>query len=191
MNDQLKARSNNKCELCGSTNELEQHLLDKGGSSEPDNSVVLCEKCKEEALSDSALDANHFRCLNDSMWSEHIPVQIMVYRVLTLLRDEAWAIDLKSQMYLDEESIAIAEAGVMNSNSGGESPPKDSNGADLNDGDSVTLIKDLVVRGANFTAKRGTMVRNISLSDNPEHIEGKVNGTRIVLVTKFLKKVND
>jgi protein PhnA len=46
----------------------------------------------------------------------------------------------------------------------------------------------LVVKGANFTAKRGTTVKNISLTDNPEHIEGKVNGTRIVLLSKFLKK---
>ena len=65
---------------------------------------------------------------------------------------------------------------------------KDSNGATLSAGDTVTLIKDLVVKGANFTAKRGTTVKNISLSDNPEHIEGKVNGTRIVLLTQFLKK---
>ncbi len=40
----------------------------------------------------------------------------------------------------------------------------------------------------NFTAKQGTMVRGITLTDNPEHIEGKVNGTRIVLVSAYLKK---
>ena len=51
-----------------------------------------------------------------------------------------------------------------------------------------TEIKDLVVKGANFTAKRGTMVKNISLTSNPEHIEGRVNGTRIVLVSAFMKK---
>ena len=49
-------------------------------------------------------------------------------------------------------------------------------------------IKDLKVKGANFTAKQGTMVRGITLTDNPEHIEGKVNGTRIVLVSAYLKK---
>jgi len=52
------------------------------------------------------------------------------------------------------------------------------------------LIKDLDVKGAGFTAKRGTAVRNISLTSNPEHIEGRVNGTRIVLLTCFLKKSN-
>jgi protein PhnA len=56
-------------------------------------------------------------------------------------------------------------------------------------GDTVTLIKDLNVKGAGFTAKRGTAVRNISLvPDNPEHIEGRVNGQQIVILTKFVKK---
>ena len=65
----------------------------------------------------------------------------------------------------------------------------DSNGAVLEAGDTVTLIKDLNVKGANFTAKRGTAVRGISLvADNPEHIEGKVNGQQIVILTKFVKK---
>ena len=57
------------------------------------------------------------------------------------------------------------------------------------EGDSVTLIKDLDVKGGGFTAKRGTLVKNISLTNNPKHIEGKVNGIQIVLVAAFLKKV--
>jgi len=52
------------------------------------------------------------------------------------------------------------------------------------------LIKDLDVKGAGFTAKRGTVVKNITLTDNPLHIEGRVNGVRIVLVADFLKKVS-
>jgi protein PhnA len=59
----------------------------------------------------------------------------------------------------------------------------------LSAGDTVTLIKDLNVKGTNFVAKRGTAVRGISLvADNPEHIEGRVNGTRIVILAKFAKK---
>ena len=65
---------------------------------------------------------------------------------------------------------------------------KDSNGVILNAGDTVTIIKDLNVKGAGFTAKRGTAVRNISLTSNPEQIEGRVNGVKIVLLTCFLKK---
>jgi len=68
-------------------------------------------------------------------------------------------------------------------------PTLDSNANVLNTGDSVIIIKDLEVKGAGFTAKRGTVVKNISLSENKHQIEGKVNGTRIVLLSKFLKKV--
>jgi len=65
----------------------------------------------------------------------------------------------------------------------------DSNGAVLSAGDTVTLTKDLNVKGANFTAKRGTAVRGISLvHDNPEQIEGRVNGQKIVILTRFVKK---
>lgn len=75
----------------------------------------------------------------------------------------------------------------------GEDTPEitvDSNGTVLNVGDSVTLIKDLVVKGGGFTAKRGTLVKNIALTSNPKHVEGRVNGTVIVLVAAFLKKAN-
>jgi Uncharacterized Zn-ribbon-containing protein involved in phosphonate metabolism len=66
---------------------------------------------------------------------------------------------------------------------------KDANGAVLQRGDNVVLIKDLPVKGAGFTAKRGTAVRGISLvADNPEHIEGRVEGQRIVILTQFVKK---
>lgn len=69
------------------------------------------------------------------------------------------------------------------------SDTRDSNGNVLKDGDSVTLIKDLKVKGTSVTLKRGTMVRNIRLTDDPELIEcnaEKVKG--LVLRTEFLKK---
>ncbi len=66
---------------------------------------------------------------------------------------------------------------------------KDSNGTALADGDSVTLIKDLKVKGTNVTLKRGTLVKNIRLTDDADLIEcnaEKVKG--LVLRTEFLKK---
>ena len=66
---------------------------------------------------------------------------------------------------------------------------RDSNGAILKDGDSVTLIKDLKVKGTSTTLKRGTLVKNIRLTDDVEEIEcnaDKVKG--LVLKTEFLKK---
>jgi len=65
----------------------------------------------------------------------------------------------------------------------------DSNGVKLEAGDSVVLIKDLKVKGTSMIAKRGTAVRRITLvHDNPQHIEGKVEGQRIVILTEFVKK---
>lgn len=65
----------------------------------------------------------------------------------------------------------------------------DSNGNILSDGDSVTVIKDLPVKGTSVTLKRGTKIKNIRLTGNPEEIEcnaEKVKG--LVLKTCFLKK---
>ena len=109
--------------------------------------------------------------------------------MLATLKNEAWARDLLDQMYLDDTLKEIALAGVPNaSDSNSEAPTLDSNGTRLADGDSVTLIKDLDVKGGGFTAKRGTLVKNIKLTDNPKHIEGRVNGIQIVLVAAYLKK---
>jgi protein PhnA len=65
---------------------------------------------------------------------------------------------------------------------------KDSNGALLNDGDSVTLIKDLKVKGSSLVLKRGTVVKKIKLTDAPDEVDCRINGSGIVLRTEFLKK---
>lgn len=65
---------------------------------------------------------------------------------------------------------------------------KDSNGNLLSEGDSVTVIKDLKVRGSSAVIKRGTKVKNIRLTEDEEEVEGKVDGSVIVLKACFLKK---
>jgi protein PhnA len=65
---------------------------------------------------------------------------------------------------------------------------RDSNGAVLKEGDSVTVIKDLKVRGSSGVIKRGTMVKNIRLTDDADEVEGKVEKSVMVLRTEFLKK---
>ncbi|MCK5336168.1 MAG: PhnA domain-containing protein, partial [Gammaproteobacteria bacterium] len=155
----------------------------------PEQSVLLCETCKEQIEDPEKTDANHWRCLNDSMWSQVPAVQIMAWRMLTRLRAEGWASDLLDMMYLDDEALAWAQATGEGASDEDSVKHIDSNGAVLEAGDTVTLIKDLTVKGANFTAKRGTAVRGISLvTDNAEHIEGRVNGQQIVILTKFVKK---
>lgn len=132
------------------------------------------------------MDGNHWRCLNDAMWSEVDAVKVIAYRMLHQLKGEGWPMDLLDMIYLDEDVLSWAKEGVADENA---VKHVDSNGAVLENGDSVVLIKDLKVKGGGFTAKRGTAVRNITLvHDNPEHIEGKVEGQRIVILTQYVKK---
>lgn len=66
---------------------------------------------------------------------------------------------------------------------------KDSNGNTLVNGDSVTLIKDLKVKGTSVTLKRGTLVKNIRLTDDAEEVECNADTVKgLVLKTCFLKK---
>lgn len=183
----LLTRSNSKCELCGSADGLDTYEV-KPSDGSVDQSILLCSTCREQVDNPEKVDANHWRCLNDSMWSQETAVQVMAYRMLTRLRGEGWPQDLLDMLYLDDETRAWAEAGLA-----AENAPKhvDSNGAVLETGDTVTLIKDLDVKGSSLTAKRGTAVRNIRLvADNPEQIEGRVEGQQIVILTKFVKKSN-
>jgi len=186
----LQGRSNNKCELCASDQSLSIYEIPPTDGANSDKSIYICEICKSQIEGTGVLDtAHHWRCLSDSMWSAVPAVQVMAWRMLNRLKSESWAQDMLDMLYLDDEMMEWAKAVVENSGDVDE-PTLDSNGAVLQAGDTVTLIKDLVVKGANFTAKRGTAVRNISLTGNPEQIEGRVNGTRIVLLTCFLKKSN-
>lgn len=184
----LITRSEGKCELCSSTTALTSYeVTGSQDMSTVEQSALVCATCQLQLDGSVELDENHWRCLNDSMWSQVPAVQVLAYRQLHALSNTDWAPDLLDMLYLEDALLAWAQQGLTDTDENGM-VCKDSNGATLSAGDTVTLIKDLVVKGANFTAKRGTTVKNISLSDNPEHIEGKVNGTRIVLLTQFLKK---
>lgn len=188
LEEKLIERASNQCELCEGKEQLSVYELPPVITATVDNSILVCSHCLEQINDDSKLDINHWHCLNSAMWSEFVPVQIMAYRMLHKLKNEAWANDLIEQMYLDEDALEFAKKGVVDQDN--IQLTKDSNGTVLNDGDSVTIIKDLVVKGAGFTAKRGTLVKKIMLTENPEHIEGKVNGTQLVLLAKYLKKMN-
>jgi protein PhnA len=187
----LHARSESKCELCAATEDLGVYEVPPSSGAGADRSVLICGTCREQVETPEKVDLNHWRCLNDSMWSQVPAVQVMAWRMLKRLSSEGWPQDLLDMLYLDEETQAWAQA--SGEEQGAEDAVKhiDSNGVVLEAGDTVTLIKDLNVKGANFTAKRGTAVRGISLvADNPEHIEGRVSGQQIVILTKFVKRSN-
>ena len=171
------------CELCGA------EAVSTYTVAPREDSVALCATCA--AATDGTIeDGPHWQCLTGAIWSETPAAKILAYRFLKRLPEAPWARDTLDMAYLDEEELAWAEAGLSQ---GGDDEAtvihRDSNGTVLEGGDTVHLIKDLPVKGAGFTAKRGTAVRNISLvPDNAEHIEGRVEGQRIVILTQFVKK---
>ncbi len=183
----LQQRSESKCELCSSEVKLGVYQVADSPSSDVDASIYICSTCHEQIETPDLIDINHWRCLNDSMWNPTPAVQVVAWRMLNRIKNEDWPADLLGMLYLDDDTLTWAQAG---DNQADDSVKHvDSNGAVLQAGDSVTLIKDLDVKGANFTAKRGTAVRGISLvADNAEHIEGRVEGQRIIILTKFVKK---
>ena len=185
----LQTRSESKCELGGATEDLDVYEVPPDSDGSEGECVFICETCREQIEDPEKVDVHHWRCLNDSMWSQVPAVQVVVWRMLTRLRSEGWPQDLLDMLYLDETTLEWAEATGEGKRDEETVKHVDSNGAALEAGDTVTLIKDLNVKGAGFTAKRGTTVRGISLvADNPEHIEGRVNGQQIVILTKFVKK---
>jgi protein PhnA len=185
----LHTRSESKCELCGATADLQVYAIPPDLDDSANKSLLVCATCGEQIRDPEQEDAHHWRCLNETMWSQVPAVQVMAWRMLNRLRAETWAQDLLDMLYLDDELLEWAKADGVGAGSEDTLRHLDTNGAVLAAGDSVTLIKDLVVKGAGFTAKRGTAVRGISLvADNPEQIEGRVNGQQIVILTKFVKK---
>jgi len=179
--ENLLARSNSSCELCKSKDDLSIYEVAPSNSN-VDNSVLVCGTCKSQFEEKCELDPNHWYCLNEAMWSTVPAVQVLSYRMLKKIGNQ----ELLNMLYLDDETLEWANKGLETFDE--NIVHKDCNGVVLNAGDTVTIIKDLDVKGAGFTAKRGTAVRNISLTSNLEHIEGKVNGVKIVILTKFVKK---
>lgn len=168
---ELLARAGNVCEFCGAAAGLEAAEVAPAGE------ILLCPVCREEEPADAA----HWRCLEGAAWSAEPAVQLAVWRKLGQL-DQAWAAEAQAGMMLSDEVQGWTETAASVEH-------RDSNGVLLAAGDTVVLIKDLVVKGANFTAKRGTAVRRISLvADNPGQIEGRVEDQRIVILTEFVKK---
>lgn len=171
--DELMDRAGGVCEFCGAADELASVDVTA------EDQVLLCPACR--GIGD--VPAAHWRCLEGAAWSGVPAVQVAVWRKLAEI-DEVWATEAREGMMMESDVAArAADTGA------GDVVHLDSNGMRLEHGDTVVLIKDLPVKGAGFTAKRGTAVRGISLvPDNAGHIEGRVEGQRIVILTEFVKR---
>jgi len=165
------------CDLCGNEEGLTAYAV-----VPKEDTISICETCAK-SIEEPTNDEKHWNCLHDSMWSTEPAVQVMAYRLLTKLGAQ----DQLDMLYLEEDVLAWAKEGLVSENS---EPVRDANGTILQAGDSVSIIKDLPVKGAGFTAKQGTTVKNIRMvADDPTHIQGRVNGSMIFIISAFVKKL--
>lgn len=187
---ELNKRADNKCELCANEEHLQIYTLAPTKDKSLDKSIVACKTCIDQIENPDTTDANHWRCLNDSMWSEHLAVQVVAWRMLSRLRAEGWPQDLLDMMYLEDDVLEFAKATGEGEDDADKVIHRDVNGVILQAGDSIVLIKDLKVKGSSLVAKQGTAVRNIRLDhENEKFIEGKVGPTQIVIITDYVKKI--
>lgn len=188
INLQLQNRSNQLCEVCGAQdNNLRVYTVPPKNDDSIENQVVLCSECFNQITSGDYSNTSYWRCLEGSIWSEVPAVQVLSYKILSKLSSEEWARDTIESVYLDEPLIewANAEAALEAE----KVIHKDSFGVLLETGDTVILTQNLNVKGTNYIAPKGTVVRKIKLvHDNAEQIEGKINGDTIVILTKFVRK---
>ncbi|WP_099372279.1 alkylphosphonate utilization protein [Sphingobacterium sp. 1.A.5] len=187
--DDLKNRSENQCELCRSSENLEIYEVPPTSNPSLDNSILICSVCKGQIEKTEQIDPEHWKVLGETMWSEFAPVQVVAWRMLSRLRNEAWAANNLDILYLDDETLEWAKKTGDHEADATVEFHQDSNGTRLFEGDTVVLIKTLDVKGSSISAKLGTVVKNIRLvPDNTEQIEGKIEGQTIVILTKYLRK---
>lgn len=187
---ELEKRSNGKCELCSSEAKLSTYLVPPNTEITAEYHIYICSVCKEQIDNPELVEPNHWRCLNDSMWSTIPAVQVVAWRMLSRLKGEGWPQDLLDMLYLEDAVLTWAKSTSEAETTQNSVIHRDVNGNILQAGDSVVLIKDLKVKGTSMVAKQGTAVRRISLdSDNADYIEGKVDGQHIVIITQYVKKI--
>lgn len=187
--EELITRSNNSCELCGSAAQLDVLEVQPVDLATDDATLLACEECRQQVERRAPLDPGHWSKLTETMWSEIPAVQVVSWRMLNRLKQESWAMDSLDMLYLSDEVLAWAKASGDHHDDSEVVLHKDANGNLLQNGDTVVLTKSLNVKGSTLNARLGTVVRNIRLvPDNPEQIEGRIEGQLIVILTKYLKK---
>src|SRR5690606_25210934 len=134
---ELGKRSNNQCELCTGTEKLSTYEVRPAKKNGPDSHLMVCETCREQIEDPEKTDPNHWRCLNDSMWSEHVPVQVMAWRMLNRLRKEGWPQDLLDMLYLEDDILEWAKTNGEVDSTENQIVHRDSNGVVIEAGDSV------------------------------------------------------
>ncbi len=187
---EIKARSNGKCEVCESGEGLSVYEVQGNENSGSSSLLMICNKCLAQVEKKEEPDAAHWqKALPTAMWSEIPAVKVLSWRMLNRFRAEAWATEMLDMMYMEDAELEWAKVSGDHVAEGGVQLHRDSNGAILQNGDSVVLTKSLDVKGSSVNARVGTVVKNIRLvPDNTEQIEGRIEGQLIVILTKYLRK---
>ena len=180
----LQARSGGQCELCTRQDNLSVHEVPYSPDTTANSCVLVCGTCHDQLNNPDNMDVNHWRCLSDSMWSQEPAVQVIAYRQLSRLSAETWAQDNLDMMYMEDDVRKWAETGQDIE----EVKVLDANGVALQKGDDVTVIKDLPVKGSSQVIKQGTVIRGINLTDDPTHVQGKVNGQTLFVIAEFCRR---
>ena len=183
----LLKRGDSKCELCKTDEDLSAYDVPPITQRSLDKSVLVCTTCLHQIENPEDMEPNHWRCLNDSMWSEIAAVQAMSWRLLNRLTSLGlgWPEELLEMLYIEDDvkKWAMADMPVR------DEPTLDINGVPFTVGCSAVMTKDRYITGADFMAKRGMVVKNIGLTDKSTSIDGNLNGFRVVLGTGYLKIV--
>lgn len=178
----LKERSQGTCELCTVEEATVAYAVSPKNNDQIENEVALCSTCLAALGNPDAVQ--HWQCLAGSIWNPEPSVQALSYRILYANKDQEWAADIINSVEPDDAVVSWALSAFEV-----KQVHRDSNGTELSNGDTIVLTQGLNVKGANFMAPKGTIVRKIRLvPDNTEHIEGKVNEQTIVILTKYVRK---
>lgn len=182
MLNTLKERCQSLCELCSAEEAATAYTVSPKNDDNIANQVALCHTCLTALTAGN--DNVHWQCLAGSIYNAEPAVQALTYRILHQHSDEEWAKDIMQSVELDEAVINWALSAFEK-----KELHLDAFGNELQSGDTVVLTQVLNVKGTNFMAPKGTVVKRIKLvPDNTEQIEGKINEQTIVILTKFVRK---
>jgi len=183
LSESLKERNQGVCELCNINESFIAFTVSPKNDKSIQHQVAICTDCSE-SIPNVINKEWYWRCLEGSIWSQTESVQALSYRLLNQLSELEWAKNTLNSVDLED---SVKEWALNETEK--KQPHTDAFGHELENGDNVVLTQALDVKGTNFTASKGTVVKRIRLvEDNPEQIEGKINEQMIVILTKFVKK---
>src|SRR5210317_914924 len=110
IEQELQQRSGSQCELCTSTQNLSVYEVPPTQNIGADGFAYACKTCLDQIEESVPMDMNHWRCLNDCMWSDVPAVKVLSWRMLDRIKMEGWPQDLLDMLFLEDETLKWARA---------------------------------------------------------------------------------